>query len=116
MTDHSRRGPIAVAVGALIIALLATVLAVFLFGRVQALNDDLRNGLVTSCEVNGNPLRAAVQSQLHREIQQSRSFDYSTFFPSVPPAQLHDLIVKQIAQDRAELAQIEPVDCAAQYR
>lgn len=76
---------------------------------------ELRNGLVASCEKNGNPLREAVQHQIQREIRQRETVDYSRFFPDVPPAELQLLLDEQTAADRATLREIAPVNCEQLY-
>lgn len=81
-------------------------------GGVSA--EELRSGLVHSCEQNGEPLRVAVRTLLEEQIEQSRSLP-PEFFPSIPPDQLHDLIHEQ-NQFRLHLLQsIQPVDCEAAY-
>lgn len=86
-----------------------------LYVQQSNFSTDLRNGLVRSCEKNANPLRGVVRHRIRREIQQSTSFDYSQFFPSVPPALLHRKIAKQIAQDQKDLTKSAPVDCRSLY-
>jgi hypothetical protein len=76
---------------------------------------DLRNGLVQSCKVNGNPLREAVQDQLREQIHQRENLDYARFFPNVPFAELKALLEQQNRADRATLKKIAPVDCSRLY-
>lgn len=95
------------------VALIAVTVAGFFY--VQSFSTALRDGLVKSCEQNGNPLREAVSGQLQYQLTQSHSFDYSLFFPTIPPRQLHELIHMQNQQVRAELDTIHPVDCESLY-
>jgi uncharacterized membrane protein len=112
------------------IAVAAFALSVFLFvamagGTVYLLtskSDDnadfsteLRNGLVESCEVNGNPLREAVRHQINEQIQQREQLDYARFFPNIPTAELKLLLDQQTEADRERLKEIAPVNCASLY-
>lgn len=76
---------------------------------------DLRNGLVNSCEQNGNPLREFVIEQAREKIHQSHETDYSVFFPNVDPQVLHDAIHAQNQRTFRLLQTIQPVDCEALY-
>ena len=124
--DRVRVGP----VKGLKIAVAAFVLSVLLFAAVvglgiyiltnqsdetQDFSAQLREGLVTSCEVNGNPLREAVRNQIQEQIRQREHLDYARFFPNVPPEELKLLLEQQNEADRATLAEIAPVDCSEQY-
>lgn len=112
------------------IAIAAFVLSVFLFVAVivggayvlttrsddlQDFSSALRNGLVQSCEENGNPLREAVQEEVRSEIRQRSTLDYGRFFPDVPAAELERLLAEETAEDRAILKKIAPVDCPSLY-
>lgn len=76
---------------------------------------DLRDGLVKSCEENGNPLREAVQDQIRHQIEQRETVDYTRFFPTIPPGELERLLEEQNEQDRKTLHRIAPINCAALY-
>jgi hypothetical protein len=78
-------------------------------------SQDLRTGLIKSCDRNGNPLREAVQRILRQEIAQSQSPLLYEFFPQIPRARLEALIVEQNKERREIIAEIQPVDCAQQY-
>ena len=123
--DRVRVGP----VKGLRIAIAAFVLSVFLFvaaivgGVYIATNlgtsskdfsSELRNGLVESCETNGNPLREAVQSILHEQIRRSRATP-PRFFPDIPPAVFERLVGEQVRANRAAIRRIAPVACASLY-
>jgi hypothetical protein len=94
--------------GLLIISLIQTK-------EARDYSTELRNGLVASCERNGNTVRAVLQKRIEREIENGERFNYSEFFPNVPPDVLAELIKEQREESRKELKEIEPVDCAAQY-
>jgi hypothetical protein len=94
---------------------ISFILIAFGIWQVASLQENLREGLIRSCERNGNPLREAVIDQLEGEIQQSKAFDYSEFFPSVPPERLHTLIREENQRMRGYIEQIQPVDCPSLY-
>jgi hypothetical protein len=76
----------------------------------------LRDGLVESCEKNGNPLREYLASQALEEIAESKSLDYEEFFPNIPPDKLHDLLQAQNESLREALkGPLSPIDCAGLY-
>lgn len=80
----------------------------------QQFSDELRDGLVASCERNGNPLREAVQKMLREQIRASEQTPPS-FFPNIPPEVFEALIRERIAANRQIIHQIAPVDCASLY-
>jgi hypothetical protein len=94
---------------------ISFLLLAFTIWQVQAFGEDLRDGLIRSCERNGNPLREAVIDQLEGEIEQSKIVDYSEFFPSVPPERLDALIREENQRIRGYIEQIQPVDCPSLY-
>lgn len=111
------------------IAIAAFVLSVFLFVAVigggiylatnqststKDFSTELRDGLVASCESNGNPLREAVQAMLRDQIRRSKNTP-PEFFPDIPPAVFERLVSEQIRANRARIAQIAPLDCASLY-
>lgn len=100
--------------GRFVMPYLVVVLTLVLVLNVYFVSQ-LRNGLVTSCEKNGNPLREAVQGMLREEIGRSNSPQIKAFFPQIPPSELKRLIAEQVAADEATIHEITPVDCAAQY-
>jgi len=82
----------------------------------QRFAQELRTGLIKSCERNGNPLREAVQAMLHEQITQSRNERLlHQLFPNFPPAELDRLIAVENARRRATLHKIAPVDCPGLY-
>lgn len=108
------------------IAVAAFVLSILLFGVVvvgaiyvvevhSADANRLREGLVESCERNGNPLRKTVQDILRDQIKQSESPLLARFFPQIPKADLDRLIAAQNELRRERIQQIAPVDCQALY-
>lgn len=112
------------------IAVAAFVLSVVLFVAVIAggiyfatnesastrdFSSELRDGLVASCERNGNPLREAVQKMLRDDIAQSRSPALRRFFPQIPPAELDRLIQAETKANEETIREIAPVDCASLY-
>jgi len=111
---------IAVAAFVLSIVLFVTVVA----GGVYFATDEtvstrdfsskLRDGLVASCERNGNPLREAVQRMLREQIRRSERTPAS-FFPNIPPKVFEELIRQSIEADRKTIHEIAPVDCASLY-
>lgn len=106
-----------------ILLVIAAVIGVFAFvtyatqqARVNDFSRQLRDGLVASCEKNGNPLRAGVTQMLQDQIAQSeaglKSGQYARFFPNIPEDELRALIEEQNAKRREIIEQIRPVDCA----
>lgn len=75
---------------------------------------DLRDGLVKSCERNGNPLREAVQEVLREQIVSAERTPAS-FFPNIPPATFKRLVREQRERNEAVIRRIRPVKCAALY-
>lgn len=118
-----RRGP-GVKVGVLVLLALMVCggigLGSYLYVRSQQIEetqqfgDELRNGLVASCERNGNPLREAVQKMLREQIQSSKRTP-PEFFPNIPPAVFKALIRDRVQANREIIDQIAPVDCASLY-
>jgi hypothetical protein len=76
---------------------------------------ELRNGLVASCEKNGNPLREAVQGLLEEEIKQSNPRTLQQFFPQIPPDVLESIISKTRLHKQQVIEEIEPLNCEALY-
>jgi hypothetical protein len=82
---------------------------------VQQFSVELRNGLVASCEKNGNPLREAVQGLLEEEIKQSNPQTLRTFFPQIPPGVLERIIKRTTLHKNRVIEEIEPLNCEALY-
>jgi hypothetical protein len=80
-----------------------------------AFSKDLRQGLVRSCDKNGNPLREAVQRILTREIEQSKQPFVYEILDKLPRAAVDKLVADQNKERREIIAEIEPIDCAKQY-
>lgn len=95
--------------------LISFVALAWVILQVSTFSGDLRDGLVASCQKNGNPLRQVVRDILQTDIEQSKSLDYEQFFPNIPPAQLHALIHQENKESKRQLKTIEPLDCAALY-
>lgn len=104
-----------------VLALGGVLLGSYIYVRDQQISEtelfskQLRDGLVTSCEGNGNPLRVAVIGMLRDEIEQSHRADLARFFPQIPPAELEALIEEQNERRREVIRTIQPVDCEALY-
>lgn len=79
--------------------------------------EDLHNSQVAACQASLKPggIRYIVAQQILDQIRQSKSFDYSQFFPSVSPDQLKQLIAAQLVRQREEVRQLLNVNCIAQY-
>lgn len=84
-------------------------------GDVQQFSVELRNGLVASCEKNGNPLREAVQGLLEEEIKQSNPKTLQQFFPQIPPEVLERIIAKTTEHKEDVIEEIAPLNCEALY-
>ncbi len=97
-----------------IVLTLVLVLNLVAVAETQSFATQLRNGLVASCEKNGNPLREAVQRMLREQIQRSEKTPAS-FFPNIPRAVFNKLIADQTAADRATIRRIRPLNCASLY-
>lgn len=82
---------------------------------VQQFSVELRNGLVASCEKNGNPLREAVQGLLEEEIKQSNPKTIQRFFPQIPPEVLESIIARTTEHKLRVIQEIKPVNCEALY-
>lgn len=82
---------------------------------VQNFSVELRNGLVASCEKNGNPLRTAVQGMLEEEIKQTNPKLLREFFPQIPPEMLERIVNKQRARKEEVIKEIAPINCEALY-
>ena len=96
--------------------------------------EDTTTSLVTNCEQNGNPLRAAIRTFGHTQIKlledqntQAESFSkagaYHDLFPNFPKAQLNALIAEGIAKRQEAIALNEralraamAVDCEAKFK
>lgn len=81
----------------------------------QGFATDLRDGLVKSCNRNGNPLREAVAKMIREQIKQSSSPEIRRYFPQIPAEELERLIRKQTKSREQTLREIAPVNCAALY-
>lgn len=73
--------------------------------------EELREGLVENCQVNGNPLRVVVQGLLKEQIRNAESPVIVKIFPQIPPA----LLRAHIAADERRLAEIAPINCSQTY-
>lgn len=108
---------VALSVALCVTVVVGSYVAIHNSDRLDAQQQELRNGLISGCKKNGNPLRAAVRGQLREQIKQSSNTKVlRTFFPQIPRSQLIALVAKSIARDKAEIKQIAPVDCAALYK
>jgi hypothetical protein len=83
--------------------------------EVATFQSELRNGLVASCERNGNPLREAVQGMLREQIKRSDPATIRRYFPQIPDAELDRLLREQKQADLATIHRIAPVDCSDLY-
>jgi hypothetical protein len=105
----------------LVVTLAAGVVAGYAYLRSNEIDqnrhfaEELRDGLVQTCERNGNPLRITLAEILHDEIAQSQTADLEKFFPQIPPAELERLVDEENRKRRIRLREIKPLDCAAQY-
>lgn len=99
--------------------------------RVGKFSVELRDGIVFSCQKNGNSLRRAVRkfgdvlvNQIQDDIEQSKALErsgtYGEIFPNISPAKLHELIEKSLEgkeNDQSELSRViklaRPVSCKA---
>lgn len=114
-----------ITIGALIavifLAAMGTVAFLYLRSEqvtnVQEFQEDLRVGLIESCEKNGNPLRKTVQSLLEERIKNAKDIveQLEHFFPNVDPKELREALQKQLRADRARIKKIAPLDCDALY-
>lgn len=94
-----------------------SVLLILSFIRIDEANtftSELRDGLVESCEQNGNPLRVAVQMMLREQIQRAESTP-ARFFPDVPPEVFHRLVRDQVVATEEAIRRIAPINCRALY-
>jgi hypothetical protein len=82
--------------------------------QINTFQDSLRDSAVAGCE-RQNEVRKAVRDQLTDDIQESQRVDYSTLFPSIPRAQLNQLIKESNERTRAQRAAIPDADCEAAY-
>lgn len=102
--------------GALLLAFMA--FSVFKFSAqasdISDQQEALKTGLIEACE--HSPIKEAVIGQIQYQLDQSRTVDYETLFPDIPPDQLHTLIHQANEQRRAQLEQINSVDCQARYQ
>ena len=113
-----------ITVGALIAVMLLAAATTFAFlylrsqqvEQVETFNQELRNGLIASCEKNGNPLREAVQSLLRTQIKNSQNLkQLERFFPQIPPPELRTLTERQVDANQKLLHEIDPLDCEKIY-
>lgn len=91
------------------------ILGLIQVGQTRDFANDLRDGLIKSCDKNGNPLREAVQKMLRDDIEQSKSPVIRRFFPYIPSGELERLIQAETKSDEATIRAIAPVDCASLY-
>jgi hypothetical protein len=95
---------------------ISFVLIAYAIVEVSTFSGDLRNGLVQSCEDNGNPLREYLRDEARSEITEARSFNYEEFFPNVPPSTLDALLREEIADAREALnTTLAPLPCNDLY-
>lgn len=98
-------------IGVIFVAIVALAGQLQNSNSIHQFDKDLHTGLIRVCEQRINPLLQVQRSQLKRDIKQSKSFDYSKFFPGVPKAQLDALIKAQIQQDKEQLKILKSVNC-----
>jgi hypothetical protein len=116
-------GRLRITVGAFIAVLLLAAAGTFAFlylrssqvNGIEQFSTELRDGLVASCERNGNPLRDAVRKMIREQIQQSNSPAIKRYFPQIPAEELERLIRHQTEARRRTLHEIAPVNCEALY-
>lgn len=87
-----------------------------LLHRTAGLAKALHDGLVESCQRNGNPLRQIVKERIQRELAQTSISRIQEFFPTLPRARLEALLEKSRAQNLKDIAALAPVPCKNQYR
>jgi len=74
-------------------------------------SSELRDGLVESCELNGDPLRAAVRNLLREQIRNTESPLIKELFPTLPQS----FIDMRVAALHQRLAEVKPVVCNDLY-
>lgn len=123
------------ALAAFAVGLLLTAgAAAWQIGENSKQAGEIRQSLVTSCKVSGNPLREAsskfgevLSGQLQDQVDQQVAFEksglYAKIFPYFDQDELHELIAKgneEKLEDKAEIdeavAELTPVDCEAKYQ
>lgn len=75
----------------------------------------LRLGLINSCEVNGNPLRAAVRGVLREGITRPDDPRLKELLPNVPQEVINRIVREGNVKKREALAEIQDVDCRETY-
>lgn len=83
--------------------------------ETKEFSNELRDGLVASCERNGNPLREAVRKMLRQDLAQSDPQTIRRYFPQIPLSEIERLIQRQREETLETIAEIAPVDCASLY-
>lgn len=79
--------------------------------------NDLREGLITNCEKNGNPLREVLQKRIHHEIEQTQNKALlEKLFPTFSEAELDKLISTSTKERREEIKEVAPINCQEQYK
>jgi len=94
-----------------VIAGLTLVLVV----RTQGFATELRDGLVESCEKNGNPLREVLREEQHAQITSPQDPRIQALFPNLPLAVIMPIVERGNAEHRQRLRKLHPVDCVSLY-
>lgn len=76
---------------------------------------ELRDGLVASCERNGNTLREVLREEQRAAITDPRDPRIRQLFPDQPQAVLNAIVAQGNSEHRTRLRKLRPVDCPSQY-
>lgn len=101
---------------------LVVLVAMFLVWRTEQAahtanetSQNLRAGLIASCEDNGNPLRVAVRGILKEGITAPNDPRLRELLPNVPQEVIERIAKEGNRKKHHALAQIQEVNCVTQY-
>jgi hypothetical protein len=94
---------------------LVTIFTAYTALETKNFAGQLRDGLVESCDVNGNPLREVVQQILQEDIDASKKIPAS-YFPGIPAEKFRELVRKKRIANEKKIRKIAPINCDKQFR
>jgi hypothetical protein len=103
----------------LVLLLAVGGITIFLLAHKTTTNADfateLRDGLVESCEQNGNPLREVLIEEQEAAIESPHDPRIHALLPDVPQSVIQKIVAEGNAEHRERIKKLQPVACHAQY-
>lgn len=100
----------------LVVALsITTAASLYTAINARTFAGDLRDGLVASCEKNGNTLREVLREEQLAALTDADDPRIRAILPNVPHSVIVAIVRQGNREHRERLRKLRPVDCPSQY-